>query len=160
MNSTMRRWCALVALGASTLSGAALAQSAAFREFEGAWTGTGSLSRRDGAAERIRCSADYAVRADLLNLRLQCISDSTSFELRSTLQNQAGQLSGEWVEPTRNARGNIAGVLSRGVMRGTAQGPGFAASIAISVRGNRQNVAIRAEGADITGVNVALTRRR
>ena len=137
------------------------AQSAGgFREFEGVWAGSGSIAHSDGRTERLRCSADYAARGDLLSQRLRCRSDTTGFDLVNSIRNEGGRLSGEWSETSRNVRGALVGRLSPGVMQGSAQGPGFSAGISVAVRGNRQSVAIRAQGGDITAVNIALARGR
>ena len=140
----------------------ALAQaSGPFADFEGAWSGTGSVAHQDGTMERLRCSAEYAPRGEnMLSQRLRCKSDSTNFDLVNTIQNDGGRLFGEWLETSRNARGNISGRLGRGTMQGTAQGPGFAASIAVAVRNGKQTVSIRAQGGDINTVTIALARGR
>jgi hypothetical protein len=149
------------ALLLSLQPGVAEAQShSPFQEFAGTWSGSGSLSRDDGSTERLRCKADYEARGDMLRQSLTCSSDRTSFALTNTIQESDGKLSGEWKETTRNARGEISGSLTKGVMRGTAQGPGFSAGIAVAVRGRRQTVSIRARGGDISTVNIALVRGR
>ncbi len=153
--------CAILVLVLGLGTGSACAQEAGgFRDFEGAWSGSGSIAHADGRTERLRCAADYAARGDLLSQRLRCRSDSTGFDLVNTLRNEGGRLSGEWVETSRNVRGAVVGRLGRGLMQGTAQGPGFSAGISVTVRGNRQSVAIRAQGGDIAAVNIALARGR
>ena len=150
-------------------AGPALAQSAAsaaaqsaagFREFEGSWSGSGTLSHTDGRTERLRCGADYVARGDVMSQRLRCLSDTTGFDLINTLRNEGGRLAGEWAETTRNVRGPLAGRLGRGSMQGSAQGPGFSAGISVAVRGNRQSVSIRSQGGDIAAVSIALVRGR
>ncbi len=150
-------------------AGPALAQSAAsaaaqsaagFREFEGSWSGSGTLSHTDGRTERLRCGADYVARGDVMSQRLRCRSDTTGFDLINTLRNEGGRLAGEWAETTRNVRGPLAGRLGRGSMQGSAQGPGFSAGISVAVRGNRQSVSIRSQGGDIAAVSIALVRGR
>ena len=155
--------CLLLGLaGAPALAQSAAAQAAAagFREFEGSWSGSGTLSHTDGRTERLRCGADYVARGDVMSQRLRCRSDTTGFDLVNTLRNDGGRLAGEWAETTRNVRGPLAGRLGRGSMQGSAQGPGFSAGISVAVRGNRQSVSIRAQGGDIAAVTVALVRGR
>lgn len=156
---------ALMLLG--LVGGAALAQSAAaqaasggFQEFEGSWSGSGTLSHTDGRTERLRCGADYVARGDMMSQRLRCRSDTTGFDLINTLRNEGGRLAGEWVETSRNVRGPLAGRLGRGSMQGSAQGPGFSAGISVAVKGNRQSVSIRSQGGDIAAVSIALVRGR
>ena len=141
-------------------SAAAQAAAGGFHEFEGSWSGSGTLSHTDGRTERLRCGADYVARGDVMSQRLRCRSDTTGFDLVNTLRNEGGRLGGEWMETTRNVRGPIAGRLGRGTMQGSAQGPGFSAGISVAVKGNRQSVSIRAQGGDIAAVSVALVRGR
>ncbi len=64
---------------ALTLSAAtSFAQSGNFKGFEGAWSGTGTVSLSDGSTERIRCRASYRTDAegDHLKQTLRCASDS------------------------------------------------------------------------------------
>ena len=155
--------CLLLGLAASPAqaqSAAAQAAAAGFHEFEGSWSGSGTLSHTDGRTERLRCGADYVARGDVMSQRLRCRSDTTGFDLVNTLRNDGGRLAGEWSETTRNVRGPLAGRLGRGSMQGSAQGPGFSAGISVAVRGNRQSVSIRAQGGDIAAVSVALVRGR
>ena len=132
-----------LAAGPVNAQSAAAQAAAGFRDFEGSWSGSGTLAHEDGRTERLRCR-----------------SDTTGFDLVNTIRNEGGRLGGEWVETTRNVRGPIAGRLGRGSMQGSAQGPGFSAGISVAVRGNRQSVAIRAQGGDIAAVNIALVRGR
>ena len=155
--------CLLLGLaGAPALAQSAAAQAAAggFHEFEGSWSGSGTLSHTDGRTERLRCGADYVARGDVMSQRLRCRSDTTGFDLINTLRNEGGRLAGEWVETSRNVRGPLAGRLGRGSMQGSAQGPGFSAGISVAVKGNRQSVAIRSQGGDIAAVSIALVRGR
>ncbi len=155
--------CLLLGLGASpALAQSAAAQAAAggFHDFEGSWSGSGTLSHTDGRTERLRCGADYVARGDVMSQRLRCRSDTTGFDLINTVRNEGGRLAGEWVETSRNVRGPLAGRLGRGSMQGSAQGPGFSAGISVAVKGNRQSVAIRSQGGDIAAVSIALVRGR
>ena len=155
--------CLLLGLaGPPALAQSAAAQAAAggFHEFEGSWSGSGTLSHTDGRTERLRCGADYVARGDVMSQRLRCRSDTTGFDLINTLRNEGGWLAGEWVETSRNVRGPLAGRLGRGSMQGSAQGPGFSAGISVAVKGNRQSVAIRSQGGDIAVVSIALVRGR
>ena len=149
-----------LAAGPVNAQSAAAQAAAGFRDFEGSWSGSGTLAHEDGRTERLRCGADYVARGDVMSQRLRCRSDTTGFDLVNTIRNEGGRLGGEWVETTRNVRGPIAGRLGRGSMQGSAQGPGFSAGISVAVRGNRQSVAIRAQGGDIAAVNIALVRGR
>ena len=145
---------------AQSAASAAAQSGGGFHEFEGSWSGSGTLSHTDGRTERLRCGADYVARGDVMSQRLRCRSDTTGFDLVNTLRNEGGRLDGEWVETSRNVRGPLAGRLGRGSIQGSAQGPGFSAGISVAVKGNRQSVAIRSQGGDIAAVSIALVRGR
>ena len=125
---------------AQSAASAAAQSAGGFHDFEGSWSGSGTLSHTDGRTERLRCGADYVARGDVMSQRLRCRSDTTGFDLVNTLRNEGGRLAGEWSETTRNVRGPLAGRLGRGSMQGSAQGPGFSAGISVAVKGNRQSV--------------------
>ena len=71
--------------------------SGPFAGFEGAWTGTGTVSLSDGSTERIRCKADYKVAGTGLSLKqaLHCASDSYKFDLTSDVTSQGERISGD-----------------------------------------------------------------
>ena len=140
-----------------------MAQSATatLKTLEGHWTGAGVLTRDNGGTERIRCQADYAAKAPSgLQQSLSCSSDSTHFDLQSNLSENGGALSGDWTETNRNARGNLTGKVSGNTITAAVQGPGFTAGIGIGVKGNRQDINIKAQGGDITGLTMSLARGR
>jgi hypothetical protein len=165
---TTRRATVLVLLMLTATSGLSWssesqAQSGAMslRAFEGKWTGTGTLSRQNGTVERIRCQADYVSNsARDLRQTLSCRSDSTNFDLVSNVMDDGGKLTGDWTETNRNARGNLVGKLTSNNISANVQGPGFTAGIGIAVKSNKQSVDIRAQGGDIVGLNMALTKAR
>src|SRR5690242_3615040 len=66
------------------------AQSGPFAGFDGAWSGTGTVSLSDGTTEHIRCKADYKIDGSGLGLKqsLRCASDSYKFELTSDVTSQ------------------------------------------------------------------------
>src|SRR5471030_2357422 len=69
---------------------AGYAQSGPFVGFDGAWSGTGSVTLSDGSNERIRCRANYQVNSTGYNLKqaLHCASDSYKFDLTSDVTTQ------------------------------------------------------------------------
>src|SRR5262245_28880945 len=85
--------------------------SGPFAGFDGAWSGTGTVSLSDGSTEHIRCNADYKVGGNGLNLKqnLHCASDSYTFDLSSDVTSQGDRISGNWSEASRNVFGNLQG---------------------------------------------------
>lgn len=149
----------VVLLGASATS--AVAAEGAFAGLSGYWAGSGTVSVSDGASERLRCRAEYAVdrSGTKLNQNLRCASDSYKFEVTSNLANQGGAINGSWMETTRNAGGNVSGRVSGGTISGTVSGVGFNAVISVATTGNQQTVTIRPTGStNIRDVTVTLKR--
>lgn len=139
----------------------AAADSGPLAGLAGSWSGGGTVSVSNGTNERIRCRATYDVRerGTSLELTLRCASDSYNFNLQGSVHDQGGAISGSWTETTRNASGGISGRASGNQILVRADGPSFAANLLVYTRGDHQSVSIRATGSDITGVDVALSRR-
>jgi hypothetical protein len=99
----------------------------------------------DGATERIRCKAAYAVNATgkAVQQTLRCASDSYRFEINSNVISEGGSLSGSWAEATRGASGNISGRASGAEIVVNVAGPGFTAHLDLRTQGDRQSVTIR-----------------
>lgn len=135
------------------------AQSGPFNSFNGAWSGTGSVSLSDGSVERIRCKAHYKVNGGGQGLRqtLRCASDSYRFDLDSDVVAQGGTVTGSWSEQSRNINGNLQGRASDGKIEVFVEAAGFAANLTVVTHGNRQSVSINSKG-EIRGVNITLVK--
>src|SRR6478672_5737237 len=145
----------LVAL--ATASGA-LAQDAGFSGLNGEWRGGGTLQHQNGVTERIRCEANYRVSSpERLRQSLRCNSDRTQFALATNLSLSGREIIGDWTETTRNARGNLRGRFSPGVIQGQVDGQGFSANVTIRFAGNQQNVSIKAAGVEMNSLNLVRT---
>ncbi|MCO5129547.1 MAG: hypothetical protein M9932_03150 [Xanthobacteraceae bacterium] len=135
------------------------AQSGPFTSFNGAWSGTGSVSLSDGSTERIRCKANYKVNTGGQGLRqtLRCASDSYRFDLDSDVVAQGGTVTGSWSEQSRNINGNLQGRASDGRIEVFVEAAGFAANLTVITHGNKQSVSINSKG-EIRGVNITLVK--
>lgn len=147
--------CAAILVSAS----AADAQSGPFSSLAGVWSGNGTITLDDGSKERIRCRATYAVsnEGSGLNQSLLCASDSYKFELRSNVLARNGALSGNWTETTRNVSGTLEGRASNGQFNVVVSAPVFTARLTLTTNGNKQTVAIAADG-QFKGATISLTR--
>jgi hypothetical protein len=138
------------------------AQAAAgpFVEFEGSWSGAGTISLSNGTNERIRCRASYQVTeaGRLLSQDLRCASDSYKFELQTTVAHEGGAISGSWNETTRSVVGTISGRISGGTIRAVATAPAVSANLAVETKGNQQSVTIRSPGSEVSEVSITLRR--
>jgi hypothetical protein len=135
------------------------AQSNPFAGFDGAWSGTGSVTLSDGSNERIRCKANYKLDNTGLNLKqsLHCASDSYKFDLNSDVRSQGDQIIGLWTESNRNVNGNLHGTAGGGSIDVFVEAAGFAANLTLRTNGTKQTVSISSKG-EIRGVNITMVK--
>jgi hypothetical protein len=132
-----------------------------FLGLSGHWSGAGTVTMANGATERIRCKAAYAVNATgkAVQQTLRCASDSYRVEISSNVVSEGGSLSGSWAEATRGASGNISGRASGAEIVVNVAGAGFTAHLDLRTQGDRQSVTIRPQGGtDVTAVSIALRK--
>jgi hypothetical protein len=131
-----------------------------FAGMSGAWTGSGVVSMQSGANERIRCRASYNAEQSgtKLQLELRCASDSYKFEFKSNVNSEGGAISGIWSETLRNAAGTVLGRARGGHIEVKVESPSFTANMAVNTRGDKQQVTIRPQGAEVTNVSIQLSR--
>jgi hypothetical protein len=149
----------VIAIGVLTFAAEApQAAERAFAHFVGNWSGSGTISVKDGGRERIRCRGNHTESGDTLKLGLKCASDSYKFELQSDITYENGAVSGSWNEATRGVYGTLSGRMTSSHIEATAQSSAFNASLSISTRGNRQSVVIKSPGSEISEVAISLAR--
>jgi hypothetical protein len=138
---------------------AGYAQSAPFAGFDGAWTGTGTVSLADGSNEHLRCKADYKVNASGLGLKqnLHCASDSYKFDLSSDVKSEGDRISGSWSEASRNIYGNLSGTAGGGQIDVFVEAAGFAANLNLRTNGTKQVVQINSKG-EIRAVTITMVK--
>ena len=142
----------------SAQPGAANAEGA-FPRLAGSWSGNGQVVLDQGKSEQISCRAYYTAKsagADLA-LAIRCASSSYKIEMRATLSQQNGQVTGQWEERTFNAAGAVSG-------RATDTGLNLAISGAVSgtmsvISGDAsQRIEIKTVGTGLSGVTISLAR--
>lgn len=75
----------------------AWAEGGPFADFAGLWSGAGTLRPENGAAEQIRCNANYSQRGSSqreVDLQLRCASDSYNFDM-------TGEFSADKIKPSQ-----------------------------------------------------------
>jgi hypothetical protein len=155
---------ALFASAILLISAQAQAEPGSERPFlglSGHWSGAGTVTMANGATERIRCKAAYAVNATgkAVQQTLRCASDSYRLEISSNVISEGGSLSGSWAEATRGVSGNISGRASGPEIVAHVAGAGFTARLDVRTQGERQSVTIRPQGGtDVTAVSIALRK--
>jgi len=132
-----------------------------FLGLSGSWSGAGTITLKNGATERIRCKATYAVNASgkAVQQTLRCASDSYRVEVSSNIISEGTSLSGSWAEATRGVSGSISGRVSGAGIVANVAGAGFTARLDLRTQGERQSVTIRPQaGTDVAAVSVALRK--
>ncbi|WP_158809327.1 hypothetical protein [Beijerinckia sp. L45] len=131
-----------------------------FSNFSGVWSGTGTVTVKNGTKERLRCKAHYEVSGggESMAQNLTCASDSYTFNVVANVKAAGSAISGNWQETSRGANGEITGHIDPRQISATVEGVGFTAGIAIAARGGKQSVNIRPTGTDITDVSVTMSK--
>jgi hypothetical protein len=153
--------CALVAaIAVSPLP--ASAADGPFAEFPGSWSGAGTLKPENGAAERIRCNANYRQGSapNEINLQLRCASDSYNFDLSGEFSvDGQRQVAGRWTERTRSVGGTAIGNTSGDRLQLHVESAGFAAELIMITKNKRQSVTIDSHGAgQVVKASISLSR--
>jgi hypothetical protein len=161
MREMSRTICAAVILAVGSAAAPAFAADGPFGVFAGSWTGSGTITVKNGTRERLRCKARYQISAGGYTLAqdLTCASDSYKFNVISNIVTQGGTLSGTWAESTRNVSGQISGHIDPKQISAVVDGVGFTAGVGIASRGGRQSVEIRPTGTDVTDVMVTMSKQ-
>jgi hypothetical protein len=155
-----------IVLGLSLIASQSLARRAEmtgpFSGMAGRWSGGGVITMTNGATERIRCGATYAVPPSgaALSQSLRCASVSYRLNVSShVVAYPGGAISGSWSEATRGVSGTVSGRATRGGFQAYVTGAGFTAGIAIGTRGRSQSVAIRPQaGTDVSYVSITMRK--
>ena len=134
-------------------------QSRPFAGFDGAWSGSGTVSLSDGSSERLRCRAEYKIDSTGLGLKqtLKCASDSYKFNLSSDVTSQGDRISGQWTETGRNISGSLQGTAGSGKIDVLVEAPGFTANLMVRTNGNKQIFQMSSKG-DIRGVSITMVK--
>lgn len=134
-----------------------------FADFNGSWTGEGTVTLESGSKERLRCRATYRVRgvsAADLDLKLICASDSYKFDFAGNARaNESGVISGQWSEVSRNVGGKVSGSAKGNRIQVLIESQAFSADLMMVTRGGRQSVVMQSRAAG-EKVAVTITLRR
>jgi hypothetical protein len=147
-----------IALGLLVVTDPAPVMAAQFNSFVGNWAGSGIITGRDGARERLRCRGTFTGGGNVLNMNLRCASDSYKFELQSDIAGDGNNISGSWNEMTRRVYGSITGRIVGSRIEASAIAAGFTAAILLTARGHNQQVSIQSPGSEISEVSISLAR--
>jgi hypothetical protein len=161
---------AMAAMSASMLllsAAAGEAQQAAaaagpFDNLSGSWSGSGVVSLREGAKERVRCKSNYVVKSGGYNVQLDliCASDAYKFDMSSNIVMQGDTLLGYWNESTHRVAGRIVGRANGGQIEVRAEGDTFTALLSVNTHGDKQSLVMSSPGSKVETVTIALNRSK
>jgi hypothetical protein len=131
-----------------------------FENLAGAWSGSGTITMKDGGHERVRCSGTYTVGSDGNTMRneLRCSSDSYKIEMTTDITQIGDQLAGNWTENTRHVAGRVSGRATPTSIHARAEGDTFTALLAVTTHGDRQSISIQSPGSEVSDVSISMTR--
>ena len=103
----------MTAIAAFAAIGPAAADSP-FASLAGSWSGQGKVQLEGGKSEAIRCRAYYNPKEGgrQLGLAIRCASTSYKMEIRASLFDNNGRVTGTWEERTFNTTGHATGRAS------------------------------------------------
>jgi hypothetical protein len=158
----MKRTLLLVAFAAALFAaGSVRAQDRGpFAALAGSWSGGGTVELANGTTERLRCRASYDVLQDgrQLQLNIRCASDSYNFDLRSSVENDGGNVSGTWSEATRNVAGLLSGKAAGRRIDVSVTGP-ISIGVSLTTSGSSQSVVIKSQQeSSMRGATISLKR--
>jgi hypothetical protein len=131
-----------------------------FNDFNGSWTGSGTLSLTSGNIESLKCKAYYTPqnKGQGLGVAIRCASASSALELRAALTAAGDKINGSWEERTYNAAGDVSGGFGDRQIDLAIKGGAFNGSMRVTMDGPSQKVAIQADGIALKAINLSLTR--
>lgn len=162
--ATLLGCCLIVLVSAfDSLLPPAAATTGPFADFTGSWSGTGTLRPSEGAAERIRCNANYRQRGSSqreIDLQLRCASDSYKFDLTGEFTaDEQNKIAGRWTERTRSVGGTAIGNAQGDRLQLHIESAGFAATLVMVTRSRRQSVTIDSHGGgQVVKASITLSR--
>ena len=130
-----------------------------FPRLAGSWSGNGQVVADQGKREQISCRAYYTAKsagADLA-LAIRCASSSYKIEMRATLSQQNGQVTGQWEERTFNAAGAVSGRATDSSLNLAISGA-VSGTMSVTSSEASQRIEIKTVGTGLSGVTISLAR--
>ena len=153
-------WASAIAMGVALSVGSAGATSDnPFVELVGTWSGSGTARFDGGKTESLRCRGYYTNNGNpqSLGLSIRCANASAKVELRASLMNSNGAVSGSWEERTYNQSGTVSGRATANRMNLSITG-GISGSMTVAISGGSHSVTVATSGPSFKGVNISMSR--
>ncbi len=131
-----------------------------FQDMLGWWKGTGHLKFREGKREQIECRATYRWDAGASQLlqAVRCATQSGKVEVKSTVREVDGKLTGTWNETTYKLSGDLSGELKPKGFRVNVTGHDLHANMVVLVQDQRQIVEIQFHDSTLIGLTMIFGR--
>jgi hypothetical protein len=130
-----------------------------FGKLAGTWSGSGTAKFDNGRTESLRCKGYYTNSdgPETLGLSIRCANASAKVELRASLVDKNGNVSGNWEERTYNQSGTISGRATSTRMRLAIHG-GIDGSMSVSIGGRHHSVSVLTSGPTLKAINISMSR--
>jgi hypothetical protein len=130
-----------------------------FLTLAGTWSGSGTARFDNGKTESLRCRGYYTNNGNPHNLGLsiRCANASSKIELRASLVDTNGSITGSWEERTYNQSGTVTGRATANRMTLAISG-GINGSMTVAISGGRHSVTVATSGPSFKGVNISMSR--
>lgn len=131
-----------------------------FAPLIGWWSGEGRLGFKQGQVEAVKCRATYQTgdTPKRLEQNIRCAAASGAIEVRASVLEDAGKLSGTWKERLHNLGGDISGEITPRGFRVNVTGEQLTAGMDIILRGDRQIVEIQFHNSSLVGLTLLLQK--
>jgi hypothetical protein len=130
-----------------------------FVALAGTWSGSGTARFDDGKSESLRCKGYYTNNGNPHNLGLsiRCANASSKLELRATLVDSNGSISGNWEERTFNQSGTVQGRATPSRLSLAITG-GITGSMTVAIGSGSHSVTVASSGPSFKGVQISMSR--
>lgn len=136
-----------------------LAADPLFSTLDGAWHGAGKVKLENGKSESIKCKGYYNAKegGSSLSIAISCANPSVRINMRASLVDAGGSVTGTWEEREFNQTGEVKGKVSADRLSLTFGG-GISGTMSILTSGGQQTVSISTGGPGFTGVNLEFSK--
>ena len=158
---TYKSMAGLALAGSLALAGQAfdVRAESSFPRWSGSWSGTGQVHLQQGKSEQISCRAYYNAKSEGSDLALavRCASPSYKIEMRATLSQRDGRVTGHWEERTFNAAGAVSGRATDSSLTLAINGA-VSGTMSVTNGEGGQRIEIKTIGTGLAGVSISLAR--
>ena len=128
-------------------------------DFPGRWVGAGQLLFQDGSSVRLKCRIQYVAQGrNNLAQRMLCDGASMRVDIRTTIVERGGLITGSWNDEVYAASGQIDGRISGRQIRAKLSSAFFSAKMDVRLDGNRQTIRLRPANSTLRMMHIRLAR--